>query len=297
MRSTLIAKILLSLEALLLLSSLVSAAPKPATNIPPDPPWTYSGFMIKYEKEHPGSKVGPSVAAMGKNGVPADQGYLDIAGNFNLSGIPKDSMHMIKLDCNGNCKPFTRIRYVDARKPAPTRTCVGDALVAVAQYRFNCLRTNPLNNVACWWAHPPSIDHCCGEWIESDSPEAKKAYPVRKKEKKKLNGQDYFVFTPITEKRKNEKGKKVIMNRVIAQSSKDYKMNVLGCADWKARDDYEYGYFKNNLDAWGILDADKEGVAERLFFPWYEPVIPEWRINSKEPQAGDEDYHNRSSTA
>lgn len=296
MRLTIFAKGLLSLETLLMLLSLAVAVPTPAQTVDADydSPYAFTSWMKQYEEDHPGSKVGPYVGSLDKYGVPADQGRFDIDGNFNLSGIPTESLHLVELNCNGNCKPFAKKRYVDTRRPKKEHSCVRWTLAAMAHYRLFCMQKDPLDNVGCWWAHPPSIDHCCGEWIESDSVEAKTAWPMMKKHREKINKLEYFVFSPISEKRKNKAGKKVMMDRVIGKSTQDFKMNVLGCPNWRTRDDWEYAYFTDHLEAWGIFDADATGKVLGLGYNWYEPIVPQLSIRSREPQAWNKDYRNRT---
>lgn len=293
MKSILIGKALFCLEAILTLVSLGVAAPTPSqtTDVDFNRTGAFMPWMEQYEKDHPGSKVGPYVGSM--SAIP-ETGRIDIDGNFDLSGVPIKYQHRIELDCNGGCRnKFAQRRMVDTRELKKAPTCVLETLAAVAHYRFFCERTKRMDNVACWTQKEPTIDICCGEWVESPAPKTgpNLTVPVMKKRQETIHDLKYWVFSPITEKRKNKQGKKVMMERVIGTHWEHLKADLPGCPNFKPRDKFEYKYFTNHLQSWALFDADWTGKVNGLDYNWYEP-IGSLRDAGHWPQVGDKDYKN-----
>lgn len=224
-----------------------------------------------YEKRHPGIKVGPPVGSKKFEPKFSDLNY---DGRFPIDGLPPEQLREIKLDCRGRCPGFDGLRIVDMSKPVPAHQCVRDALSALAQWRMYCDIPNPSSRSLCW-TRAPSIDRCCGEWIEEGVVSPYSSYgPMMERHKQYIGNLEYWVWSPITKQRKNKQKKVVKMKRVIRPGWDEYNSEDKICKQWRPRNDVEYSYFVNHLPAWNLFDADQNGKVLGLDFDWYEPQGP-----------------------
>lgn len=265
MKSRLISKALHLLVVVVALVDPAIAAPAPLDVVQARDTEDWTG---KYEKEHPGTKVGPIV---GYKEFEPKFSDIDYDGRFPIIGVPRDQMREIKLDCGGRCPGFSELRIVDMSKPAPRHTCVRDALSALAQWRMFCDIPSPSARPICW-TRAPSIDRCCGEWVEEGevSPYSSSG-PMIKRHKEHIGSLDYWVWAPVTKMGKNWQKKTVKMRRVIRPSWEDYSSVDKICKLWRPRNEVEYSYFVNHLPAWNLFDADVNGKVLGLDFDWWEP--------------------------
>jgi hypothetical protein len=229
-----------------------------------------------YEKEHPGLKVGPLVSSKEFEPKFSD---LNFDGRFPTDGIPRDQLREIKLDCRGRCPGFDGLRIVDMSRPVPAHHCIRDALSALAQWRMYCDIPNRSSRILCW-TRAPSIDRCCGEWIEEGAVSPYSSYgPMMKRHKQHIGNLEYWVWGPIIKERKNKQKKTVKMRRVIRPGWDEYNSEDKICKQWRPRNDVEFSYFINHLPAWNLFDADENGKVLGLDFDWFEPEGPGMRYS------------------
>ncbi|KIW99214.1 uncharacterized protein Z519_00877 [Cladophialophora bantiana CBS 173.52] len=152
------------------------------------------------------------------------------------------------------CDSVVKIYY--DTMPTPTHSCPRDALAALAKWRLFCDRGNnkifgKSTEPNCW-SRAPSIDSCCGEWVQLDDPKYKD-YPSRYVPVEKGFSDDTYVGTWVQEL--GDHGDR----RIIKPGWHEYNVETDRCQFWRPEDDLEFAYFINSLQNYGIRDVDETG--------------------------------------
>ncbi|KIX93998.1 uncharacterized protein Z520_10335 [Fonsecaea multimorphosa CBS 102226] len=147
--------------------------------------------------------------------------------------------------------------------PDPPRTCVREALVALANWRLHCDRGSFIPPYKCW-TRAPSIERCCGKWVDEDD-QNYKGYPSVRISKEVQTGETSWEWQWIPQV--DNKGHR----EVILQTVDEYHSDKTECQRWRAEDRKEFMAFLQNLDDYGIYDADNTGKVLDSTVPRYNP--------------------------
>ncbi|KIW80134.1 hypothetical protein Z517_06749 [Fonsecaea pedrosoi CBS 271.37] len=149
------------------------------------------------------------------------------------------------------------VKVYDLAMPVPTHSCPRDALAALAKWRLFCDRppkvfNNLIQTEPNCWSRAPSIDRCCGEWVDLDDPKYKD-YPSRYIPMEKGFADDTYVASWIPEM--GDHGDR----RIIKPGWHEYNVKTDKCQFWRPEDELEFAYFINTLPNYGIWDVDETG--------------------------------------
>lgn len=145
-------------------------------------------------------------------------------------------------------------RTFDPRVPIPTKSCPRLALAALAYWRDFCGQRT-LKQTYCY-QKAPSIERCCGYWVNVDDPKYFDYPPVMEGIPHKLNkhGPKTFRDKPT----RKEKGK--IQKKVVLPQWNEYnKDGDKGCARWQMFNIDMYRFYTQAYDVFGIRDVDSRG--------------------------------------
>ncbi|KIW82815.1 hypothetical protein Z517_02058 [Fonsecaea pedrosoi CBS 271.37] len=161
--------------------------------------------------------------------------------------------------CEGGCK--------NAKDEAPSsnqpeRTCVREALVALANWRLHCDRAFP--PLECW-TRAPNVERCCGKWVDDDDAHYKDYPPVRVSHEYQLGetSWEWRWDAKVDEKRHRRE--------VVLQTPEEFNARKTVCRRWRAENDVVFDAYMRRLNEYGISDADNTGMVIESKTPRYNP--------------------------
>ncbi|OAP62091.1 hypothetical protein AYL99_04294 [Fonsecaea erecta] len=149
------------------------------------------------------------------------------------------------------------VKVYDLNMPVPTHSCPRDALAALAKWRLFCDRppkvfNNLIQTEPNCWSRAPSIDKCCGEWVDADDPKYR-SYPSRYVPTEKGFADDTYIAAWVPQTDDNGG------RRIIKPGWHEYNVKTDRCQFWRPEDELEFAYFINTLPNYGIWDVDETG--------------------------------------
>jgi len=160
------------------------------------------------------------------------------------------------------------------RLPQPERTCVREALVALANWRLHC--DGPGIPPPKCWTRAPNIERCCGKWVDINDEHYKDYPPVR-------TSREVQTGTTSWEWQWNPKTDNKGHREVILQTADEFNSGKTECKRWRAESEFEYLNFMETLEDYGLADADGSGKALDSSVPRYNPEGGGYYDNSNRP--------------